>query len=444
MNDTIVARATGAGRGAIAILRLSGPQTGTYLAALAGPLPPARAVAVRTLRGDTGELIDEAVVLWMPGPASFTGEDCAELHVHGGPAVIEAVTGALLRLGGRPAEPGEFSRRAFTHGKLDLLQAEAVADLVDAETEAQRRQALGQLTGRTSRVYRDWRERLIRAMALVEAEIDFPDEDIPGAVAQQALPELLVLIDELEDALANADRGQQVREGYRIAVIGATNAGKSSLFNALVQREAAIVSSRPGTTRDIIEIQWLIDGFQVVLADTAGMRATTDEIEAEGVRRAEAWASAAALRLLLVEPGAGANAVGPLLQPGDILVLTKADLPSPDTASALMQSDLATGGTVSVSSVTGAGLNALRAAIGTQVRLALGAAEQATVTRARHESAIRQAIALIRSASAELSTAPDRAAEDLRLAAGALKSVVGDVDRESVLDQVFSTFCIGK
>ena len=294
MTDTIFAPATAAGRAAVAVVRLSGPGTRTAVRALSGRLPSARRASLRRLAAADGQPIDEALVLWFPAPASYTGEDCAEFHVHGGQAVAGALVEALSALGLRLAEPGEFTRRAFEHGKLDLAQAEGVADLIDAETEAQRRQALAQLGGRLSDVQARWRDGLTRASAMLEAAVDFPDEELPGDVAGRARPILEILVGELEAAAADVARGEQVREGFRIALLGAPNAGKSTLLNVLAGREAAIVSATPGTTRDIIEVPLVLGGYKVILADTAGLRATNDEIEAEGVRRAEGWSTATA------------------------------------------------------------------------------------------------------------------------------------------------------
>jgi tRNA modification GTPase len=286
MTDTIFAPATAAGRAAVAVVRLSGPGTADAVRALAGRLPAARRASLRKLRDVEDRAIDDALVLWFPGPGSYTGEDSAEFHVHGGPAVVGALVDALSSLGLRLAEPGEFTRRAFEHGKLDLAQAEGVADLIDAETEGQRRQALSQLEGRLSDVQARWRDGLIRASAMLEAAVDFPDEELPADVAGRARPILEILADELETAAADVERGEQVREGFRIALLGAPNAGKSTLLNVLAKREAAIVSPTPGTTRDIIEVPMVLGGYKVIVADTAGLRKTDDEIEAEGVRRA--------------------------------------------------------------------------------------------------------------------------------------------------------------
>jgi len=280
MRDTIFAPATASGRAAIAVVRLTGPRTEVALRTLAGGLPPPRRASVRRLFAPTGAEIDRALVLWFPGPASYTGEDAAEFHVHGGRAVVGALLEALYAIGLRLAEPGEFTRRAFEGGKLDLTQAEGVADLIDAETEAQRRQALEQLGGRLSQAQADWTEALVEALAMLEAAVDFPDEEVPQDVALRARPALERLITELERVAADAERGERVREGYRIALIGAPNAGKSTLLNALAKREAAIVTATPGTTRDIIEVPMVLAGYKALAADTACLRETGDKVEA--------------------------------------------------------------------------------------------------------------------------------------------------------------------
>lgn len=280
MVDTIFALATAAGRAAVAVVRVSGPETVSVVEALTGGRPKARTAALRTLRHGGADL-DEALVLRFEGPASYTGEDSVEFHVHGGRAVVEALMVALSELGLRLAEPGEFTRRAFENGKLDLAQAEGVADLIDAETEAQRRQALGQVGGALSQRYDRWRDLLIQSLAMLEAAVDFPDEDLPEEVAERARPGLRVLSAELDAALADVSRGRRVRDGFRIALVGAPNAGKSTLLNALVERDAAIVTDTPGTTRDVIEAPLVLGGYKVLIADTAGLRETADTIEAE-------------------------------------------------------------------------------------------------------------------------------------------------------------------
>jgi len=427
---TIFALATPPGRGAIAVVRLSGPATGAALAELTGALPPPRTATLRTLRHRDRRL-DRALVLWFPAPASYTGEDVAELHLHGGRAVVEGVLDALSDLDLRPADPGEFTRRAFENGRMDLAQAEAVADLIDAESAAQARQALGQLEGALSAVYAGFRADLLRALALVEAEIDFPDEDVPDGLARTAGPILDRLADDLRRALADAGRGERVREGYRIVLIGETNAGKSSLFNALVAREAAIVTPIPGTTRDVLDAQLVIDGYAVTLSDTAGLRESADPIEAEGVRRARARAAAADLRLWVRAPGDPEGAAAEFVRPDDLVVWTKADLG-------------ADGEGLQVSTITGEGMDALHAALSERLRRDLSGADFPAVTRARHRLRLTEALDAVEAGRRALQLAPEMAGEDLRRAATALAQVTGEIGVEDVLGEVFASFCIGK
>jgi len=433
VTDTIFALATPPGRGAIAILRLSGPGTDVALQGLgAGTVRP-RVAALRTLRHGTAA-IDQALVLRFPGPNSYTGEDCAELHLHGGRAVIEAATSALIALGVRPADPGEFTRRAFENGRMDLAQAEAVADLIDAETTAQASQALGQLDGALSQTYAGFRRDLLKALALVEAEIDFPDEDVPDHLARTAGPVLDGLIDALTSALADADRGRRVREGYRVVLIGETNAGKSALFNALVAREAAIVTPIAGTTRDVLDADIVIGGYAVTLSDTAGLRETDDPVESEGVRRARARAKGADLRLWVRAPGDPEGDAAAYARADDLVVWTKADL-GPVAAGA--------GGHV-ISTVTGFGLSDLQAAIEARLHYDLSGADFPAVTRERHRRRLGEALWAIERGRMRLADAPELAGEDLRRAAEALSRVTGAIGVEDVLGEVFSTFCIGK
>ena len=436
MIDTIFAPATAAGRAAVAVIRVSGPGSSRILQQLAPPLPPPRRAALRRLKGADGLALDEALVLWLPGPNSFTGEDSAELHLHGGRAGVEAVSRELADLGLRLAEPGEFSRRAFQNGKLDLTQAEAIADLVDAETDAQRRQALGQLEGELSARYEIWRQRLIQALARLDAAVDFPDEDLPDTLQAEVGDRIGDLAAELESALADHGRGERVREGFKIALIGAPNAGKSSLLNRLAGREAAIVTEIAGTTRDVIEVPAVIEGFKVLFADMAGLRESADPIEAEGVRRARAWAEAADLRLWVVDQSAPAD-LEEATRPDDILVFNKADLATgPDAGLPELQ-------TLRVSARTGAGMDALWATLGQRVK-ALTGGDFPAVTRLRHRRHLRDAAAALRRGQAALDRSPELGAEDLRHAAQALGRIAGRIDPEQVLDEVFSSFCIGK
>jgi tRNA modification GTPase len=392
---------------------------------------------LRRLRDGEGALLDEALVLWFPGPASYTGEDSVELHLHGGPAVLAEVLQRLDGLGLRLAEPGEFTRRAFENGRLDLAQAEGVADLIEAETAAQRRQALDQLGGRLSGVQARWRDALIEALAVFEAAVDFPDEEIPADVAMRAAPILRPLIAELRAAALETERGERVRTGYRIALMGPPNAGKSTLLNALARREAAIVTATAGTTRDIIEVPLVLAGYKVILADTAGLRETADEIEAEGVRRAKAWGAEADLRLWLVDgaapkaaPEAGTESG---LEAADIILVTKRDLgdggdPSVGRPfSAKLAEDLAW----------------LEVVLAERVASDLGGVEPPAATRLRHRDLLTAAIGRLERA-ADPEAEPELAAEDVRLAARALDRITGRIGSEDVLDRVFASFCIGK
>ena len=436
MTDTVFAPATAPGRAAVAVVRLSGPECASVLSALAGGVSEPRRASLRTLRGADGEPLDRALVLWMPGPASYTGEDTAELHLHGGPAVVEGVVEALRTLGLRLAEPGEFTRRAFASGRMDLLEAEAVADLVDAETAAQRRQALDQLGGAVGARHAAWREMLLDALAHLEAAVDFPDEDLPAEVAARARPRLLALKVELEAAAADR-RGEHLREGLRVALIGAPNAGKSTLLNGLLGREAAIVTPIPGTTRDVVEGRLLLAGVPVVLADTAGLRASDDPIEAEGVRRARAWAADADVRVWvrdLSAEHADADAQA-LVREGDLVVHNKADLvdrpSSPDSDFRL-------------SAREPEGVERVREWLEAWATYVAGGREPPAATRLRHRLALADAAEALGRATALAVAAPELMAEDVRLAARALERLSGRLDPEEVLGRVFSAFCIGK
>jgi tRNA modification GTPase len=464
--QTICALASGAGRAGVAVIRLSGPHAGPALKALSGPLPSPRQAALRTLRAGQGVAIDQALVLWFPAPASFTGEDIAELHVHGGQAVIAATLDALLSLPGlRLAEPGEFTRRAFEHGKLDLTEAEGLADLVDAETEGQRRQALRQLQGGLKGLYDGWRSELLAAIALIEAEIDFPDEDLPEGLASRAAPQIEALAQNLCAHLDDHRRGERVRDGYRVAIIGAPNAGKSSLLNALAGREAAIVSPIPGTTRDVVEVRLVLAGFPVWVADTAGLREAADIIEAEGVKRALARAEEADLRLIVVDAADPAPIPDAAL-PHDIIVWNKIDLalsvlpreaelsaqkadeggvgsdPPPQSRSARQLGPPGEQEGFPLSTRTGDGLPALITALSDRIEKALGARETPALSRARHRALVAQAADEL--TAALRAPAPELAGEHLRRAADALGRLTGRIDVEEVLGEIFGRFCIGK
>lgn len=437
--DTIFAPATAAGRAGVAIVRLSGPGVRAAMAALGVAVPPPRSLrrAVFHVKS-TGEVIDDGLAVFFPAPRSYTGEDVAEFHVHGGRAVMAAMLEALGRVPGlRLAESGEFTRRAFLNGKLDLAAAEGIADLVAAETAAQRRQALRQLGGELGRLTESWRERLIRSLARLEAAIDFPEEDLPAELEQAVRAEAAALAEEIGRHLADAHRGEILREGLSVAIIGPPNVGKSSLLNALARREAAIVSATAGTTRDIIELHLDLGGWPLVLADTAGIRPTDDPVEAEGVRRAKARAEAADLKLVVVEASAAEAQLaelGAIAVKDAVIVANKSDLGG--------FSNLPNGA-IAISATTGAGLASLieRLQEEAEERLAGGGAAP-LVTRARHRAALEEALSALR--RAEQGQETELVAEDLRLAARALGRVAGRVDVEDLLDVIFREFCIGK
>ena len=428
-SDTIFALASGSARAAIAVMRLSGPASGSAIASLCqGRLPPPRVASFRRLRAPDGEVLDQALVLWFPGPATETGEDAAELHLHGSRPVIEAVSDLLVEAGLRPAEPGEFTKRAFLNGKIDLVQAEAVHDLVFAETEAQRRQAMRQMEGELGALYHDWSDRVRTILAFQEALIDFPDEDLPPEVEAQLLDTLSTVRSEIQAHLDDAQRGEKLREGLFFAITGAPNVGKSTLINALSQRDVAIVSDIPGTTRDALESRVILGGVPVTLVDTAGLRDTTDAIEAEGVRRARAKADAADLVICLVEAGGPAPDDLPATH---LLVANKADLGAagPD-------------GALRVSAKTGLGMADLRARLAKVATDLTQAAGPPPLTRARHRAALLAAATHLD--DAEQASLPELRGEDLRLAMRALGRITGAVSVDDILDVVFSAFCIGK
>lgn len=433
---TIAALASGRPPAAIAVLRLSGPQALGAVAALTGrPVPAPRRLSRRWLRDPaSGARLDDALVVVFPGPASATGEDMAELHLHGGPAVVADVLTALLALPGlRLAEPGEFSRRAFGNGRVDLAEVEGLADLIAAETSAQRQQALALAGGVLSQAAEAWRDRCLDILAEAEAALDFAEEeaDVAAGLAATARGPLAALADELDLVLADAGRGARLRDGVTIVVSGPPNVGKSSLVNALARRDVAIVTAVPGTTRDAIEVPLDLGGVAAVLIDTAGLRDTEDPVEAEGIRRARARAAAADLVLDVSAPDVAAS--------GDTSgnavrwqVLNKVDLATTPPPA----------GAHPVSALHGDGIAALRAALADWAATLARPAEPALLSHARHRQAFERAAAALREASA--TTAAEVQAEGLRLAIHAFDSIAGRVGVEAVLDRIFSRFCIGK
>ena len=436
--STIFAPASGFGRAAVAVIRLSGPACAEALTALAGPLPPPRRLSLRSLRDPAdGAVLDKALVCWMPGPGTFSGEDMAELHLHGGPAVRAGVLRALARQPGcRAAEAGAFTRRALLNGRMDLTEAEGVADLIEAETEAQRRQALRQLDGALGRQVELWREEALACLAAAEAALDFSDEGDVDDVALDAtlVARVAALRNGIARVLSDGRRGERVRDGFTVVLAGAPNVGKSTLLNALSRREAAIVSDRPGTTRDMIEVRLDLDGLPVLLIDTAGLRETDDAVEMEGIARTLVRIAQADLVLLLSD--AVSEAVPGLPGVPVIRIETKADLRS--------TSDAAGADTVLISARTGQGLETLVGMIQQRAEAGLGAGD-ALLTRERHRAVLVRCVAhLDRVLSAAQGTMPELISEDLRLAVRALGEITGRVGVEDVLDRLFSSFCIGK
>ncbi|MFN3643155.1 MAG: tRNA uridine-5-carboxymethylaminomethyl(34) synthesis GTPase MnmE [Gemmobacter sp.] len=427
--DTIFALSTARGKAGLAVVRVSGPAAPAACAVVAGDVPAARRAALRRLR-DGDRLIDEAIVLHFPAGASATGEATIEFHVHGSPAVVSALLACLGKVPGlRPAEPGEFTRRALEAGRLSLTEVEGLSDLLDAETESQRRQAMTVFGGALRDAAEGWRTALVRAAALVEATIDFVDEDVPLDV----MPEVAALLRSVHEACAAELRrypaAERIRAGFEVAIVGAPNVGKSTLLNRLAGREAAITSDVAGTTRDVIEVRMDIAGLAVTLIDTAGLREPVDPIEAIGIDRARQRAAAADLRVFLTEGGVAPPGV--VMEPGDLVLRAKAD----DDA----------GRGDGVSGLTGAGVDWLLGRIAETLgdRVAGGA----LITRERHRRAIADATALLESVLVAVDrrdVGTEVLAEDIRSALRVLESLIGRVDVEAVLDEIFARFCIGK
>ncbi len=439
---TIFALSSAPGRAGIAVVRLSGPRAGPAIDALVSPRPKDRVAALRRVRSpQTGETLDHALVLWLAGPKTETGEDMAEFHLHGGPAIVKSVLAALSGLPGcRLAEPGEFARRAFENGKIDLAQVEGLADLIEAETEAQRRQAVAQMGGALSALYEGWRRELIEACALVEAAIDFSDEaDVAADAFAMAQARVAVLRDAIAAHLNDGNRGEILRDGFRVVLAGAPNVGKSSLLNALARREAAIVSEEAGTTRDVIEVRLDLDGYPVIVSDTAGIREPQGSIEREGIRRALAHAREADLIVWLSDASAPEVAPPPpeLAGRGDesfLLLANKIDIPGAQAPPEAL----------AVSAKTGQGIDALTRRIGDIAEARIGSSEQPAITHARYREHLNACIAALQAYMSGVPADIELRAEDLRQAAHALGRITGRVDVEDVLGEIFGRFCIGK
>ncbi len=436
--ETIFALSSGRLPAGVAVVRISGPKTRFVLETICQSALFPRRADLRTFRDGDNIAIDRGLVLYFPGPNSFTGEDCGEFHLHGGKAVVDAMLSSLYTFEGcRMAEAGEFTRRAFANGKFDLTVAEGLADLIAAETESQRRLALLISSGAQAQLYSSWRSELIRARALIEAELDFADEaDVPGSVSEQVWREMRDLADRIRKHVANGKRGAMVRDGFRVVIVGAPNAGKSSLLNALAGSDVAIVSDEPGTTRDLIEVKLDLDGLPVLITDTAGLRETEGKVEKIGIGRALERAAAADLVLTLTDLS---NPVVPVLngpEEGAIVRIgTKSDLNfAPDNAAF----DL------TISTRTGTGLDELLKTIGERAVAAAANLSDPLPTRRRHMELLAETSREIEAAILEHTAPLEVRAEFLRRASHALGRITGDVDVEDILDVVFSQFCIGK
>ncbi|RWL81950.1 MAG: tRNA uridine-5-carboxymethylaminomethyl(34) synthesis GTPase MnmE [Mesorhizobium sp.] len=431
--DSIVALSSGRLPAGIAVIRLSGPKTRFVLETIAGPIK-VRFTNLRTIRAADGSTIDHGLVLFFPGPGSFTGEDLAEFQVHGSRAVaakmLETITGFE---GVRHAEPGEFTRRAFLNGRLDLVETEALADLVNAETEAQRRFALSNAEGAQSELYSGWRRRLIHARAMIEAEIDFADEeDVPGSVSEAVWSDVTAMIGEIERHIEGFKAAEIIRDGFEVVILGAPNAGKSSLFNALARREAAIVTDEPGTTRDLLEVVMDLNGLKVRLVDTAGLREAAGKVEWIGIERARAKADTADL-VLLLEDMANPAPIGVVPSgPRLLRIGTKSDI-----------ADVGAGAyDLVISSRNGSGLARLLDEVGSRAAASVGEPGDVLPSRMRHVELLQDAMDFLRAALSGHSQ--ELRAEELRLAAERIGRIVGAVDVEDLLDVIFSQFCIGK
>jgi tRNA modification GTPase len=448
--QTIFALSSGRPPSAIAVVRISGPQAGTALTSLAGKMPAPRVAAHVLLRDSYKQPIDDALVLWFPGPASATGEDVAEFHVHGGRAVLAALFAALAAFENvRAAEPGEFTRRAFENGKLDLTEAESVDDLIHADTDRQRRQALRHLKGLLGDKARDWRAQIIEASALIEAGIDFSDEgDVPGELIAPAVARIKTLLGEIQEVLAAQGRSERMREGLVVAIAGPPNVGKSTLMNQLARREVAIVSPHAGTTRDIIEVQLDLDGYPVTVIDTAGIRETDDPVEQEGVRRARARGAEADLVLWLVDAPSEETQAGRNLYEGAVpiwLVRNKIDLDvgrAGQPGTDLRKQEGSAG--FEISARRGDGLPQLAAALVAFAREYFGPDERALISRTRQRKLLQETTDALRRSIVVMREGEELAAEELRTAVHSLGRLLGRVDVEDILDMIFREFCIGK
>ncbi len=440
---TIYALSSGPGISGIAVIRISGAETSNILKLVTKKkLPKPRIATIRKIiNSENSELIDEGIVLWFPGPESYTGEDMAELHVHGSKAVVNSIQEALKNTKKcRIAEPGEFTKIAFQNGKINLLKAESVADLISSETEIQRKQALSIMSGKTSEVYNSMREKLLKALSSIEAKIDFPDEDLPKKINNEIIKNVDQVIEKVQKILNDNKVGERIREGFKIAIVGPTNAGKSSLLNHLSNRDVAIVSEFAGTTRDVVEVHLNINGYPVVVSDTAGIRKSKNEIEKKGIKLALKKAEEADLNLIVIEPKSldFTGFLKDLIKPNSILVINKCDLEKVNLTEQMKKLDH-----VIISVKNNTNIENLILKIKSKLDGKFIQSEEILITRARHRQNLEQCLKNLINFKNQNEDF-DKAAEDLRLASRHLGMIVGKVEVEEILGSIFNDFCIGK
>ena len=442
---TIYGLSTGQGRSGIAIIRVSGKEAGNVIKSLTGmKLPVPRLATLRKINYiNTSELIDEGIILWFPGPHSYTGEDMAEFQVHGSQSVIKAIHRSISEVENcRLAEPGEFTKLAFLNGKINLLKAESIGDLISSETEIQRKQAIKIMEGRTSKVFSEIREKLLKILSHIEAKIDFPDEDLPNDILEKIKKTSKAITNTIAKILDDGKVGERIREGFKIAIVGPPNSGKSSLMNNLSRREVAIVSEFAGTTRDVIETHLNIDGYPIIISDTAGVRKSKNEIEQKGIKLALKNAEAADLRLVVIEPKTldFTGFLKDLFDENSILVINKSDLGYVKLSRQIEQMNH-----VVISVLENENINELISKIKNKLKNKFISNEETLITRERHRENLLKCLENLKNFNEKYEVKDfDKAAEDLRLATRSLGKIVGNVDVEDILDSIFNDFCIGK
>ena len=440
--EMIFSLSSGAGRAGVSVFRISGEGAYQLGLSMSGKrkLKPRYAYFTK-IKDVSSSIIDEGLLIYFPVPHSFTGEDVIEVHCHGSLAVVKAMSVVLSELGARQAEAGEFTRRAVLNGQMDLTEAEGLADLIDSETDAQRQQALRQMQGGLSDIYSGWKERLLDALAQIEGEIDFPTEaDIPDNLSHQAYPILKAINEQMTSLLEESGRGQIIREGVYITLIGAPNSGKSSIINRLARRDVAIVTNEAGTTRDVLSVDMIMAGLPVTLSDTAGLRVTENHIEKEGIDRAERRAVESDLRLWVLDGSKAGDVERPKqIMQGDLILINKADLGQ--NIGTFDDEGLQT---INISAASGVGFDVFESRLEALVETRFGMLPQAGLTRERHQNCVKRALDATHRAMDGLAIAPELVSEDIRVALQALRELAGDADIESVFDRIFSRFCVGK